>query len=118
MYTILFLYREILDRGIDVEKVDAIKAGKPERSPVVLSRSETKRIISLLQGKYLLVIKLLYGSGWRITKGIRLCVHDPDCDCREILVCDGKGFQDHSTILPESLVQPLQDHLVCVKRLH
>ena len=118
MYTIQFLYREILDREIDVEKVDAIRSEKPERLPVVLSRSETKRIISLLQGKYQLVIKLLYGSGWRVPEGIRLCVHDPDCDCREILVCDGKGFQDHRTILPECLVQPLQDHLVCVKRLH
>ena len=64
------------------------------------------------------MVIISHGSVWQVTEGIRLCVHDPDYDCWEILVCNGKGFQDHSTILPESLVQPLQDHLVCVKRLH
>ena len=45
MYAILILYREILDREIDVEEVNPIRSEKPERLLVVLSRSETKQII-------------------------------------------------------------------------
>lgn len=118
MYAILFLYREVLEIEIEVEEVDAIRAKKPKRLPVVLSRSEAQRIIALLQGDYLLVVKLFYGSGLRLTEGIRLRVKDVDFDRREILVRDGKGFKDRRTIFPESLIQPLQDHLVRVKRLH
>ena len=101
MYAILFLYWEVLKIKIDVEEVDAIRAEKPERLPVVLSRPEAKRIISLLQGDSQLVTKLLYGSGLRLTEGIRLRVKDIDFDRQEILVRDGKGFKDRRTILPD-----------------
>lgn len=37
---------------------------------------------------------------------------------RAIIVRDGKGEKDRVTMLPESLVAPLQDHLRSVERLH
>jgi hypothetical protein len=41
-----------------------------------------------------------------------------DFDHRTITVRDGKGEQDRVTILPESLIVPLQDHLRIVRRTH
>ena len=49
---------------------------------------------------------------------LRLRVKDLDFTYRTITVRDGKGEQDRVTILPESLIAPLQDHLRIVKRTH
>ena len=45
-------------------------------------------------------------------------VKDLDFARRSILVRDGKGMEDRVTILPDSLLPPLQQHLQRVKRLH
>ncbi len=45
-------------------------------------------------------------------------VKDIDFAQRAIVVRDGKGDQDRVTMLPESLIAPLQEHLQRVKRLH
>jgi integron integrase len=49
---------------------------------------------------------------------MRLRVKDIDFDNRQIIVRDGKGENDRFTILPESLIQPLQLHLRYMKSLH
>jgi integron integrase len=45
-------------------------------------------------------------------------VKDVDFAYRQILVRDGKGARDRVTMLPENLVQPLQEHLGKVRALH
>jgi integron integrase len=62
--------------------------------------------------------QLLYGSGLRLMECVRLRVKDIDFAQRQIIVRDGKGQKDRVTMLPASLVQPLQAHLVRVKALH
>jgi integron integrase len=49
---------------------------------------------------------------------VRLRVKDIDFAQHQIVVRDGKGEQDRVTVLPESLVAPLQEHLQRVKQLH
>jgi integron integrase len=49
---------------------------------------------------------------------LRLRVKDLDFAQRQIIVRDGKGMEDRVTMLPESLIVPLQDHLLRVRRLH
>jgi len=49
---------------------------------------------------------------------LRLRVKDVDFARREIVVREGKGFKDRVTMLPESLVAPLREHLVRVRALH
>lgn len=51
-------------------------------------------------------------------EGLRLRVKEIDIHYRTITVRDAKGEQDRITILPESLIEPLQDHLRIVKRTH
>ena len=62
--------------------------------------------------------KLLYGGGLRLMECLRLRVKDLDPAQRQIIVRDGKGMEDRVTMLPESLIIPLQEHLAHVKRLH
>ena len=66
----------------------------------------------------MMFIRLLYGSGLRLMECVRLRVKDLDFAQLQVLVRDGKGEKDRETMLPESLVSPLQDHLRIVKRTH
>ncbi|GAB6141650.1 integron integrase [Methylosoma difficile] len=114
---LLFLYKEVL--GIELpwlENVELAKTGK--RLPVVLTREEVQAILSRLTGTHWLVGSLLYGTGMRILECLRLRVQDVDMARREILIRDAKGHKDRVTMLPSSLVKPLQAHLEKVKALH
>lgn len=56
----------------------------------------------------MLVVQLLYGSGLRLTEALRLRVKDLDFHYRIITVRSGKGNKDRRTLLPETLLLPLQ----------
>jgi integron integrase len=114
---ILFLYREVLQIGVD-EPLDIVRAKKPERLPVVLTKDEVHSIFRQLSGDYLLMARLLYGSGLRLMECLRLRVKDLDFGQRQILVRDGKGMKDRVTMLPDQLREPLQAHLSVVRQLH
>lgn len=60
----------------------------------------------------------LYGSGLRLMECVRLRVKDHDLGSLQINVRDGKGGKDRVTVLPGSLVEPLNRHLARIKALH
>jgi integron integrase len=99
-------------------QIDPRRARPPQHVLTVLSRDEVQNVIHQLSGIYLLMAKLLYGSGMRLMERIRLRVKDIDFDDHQIAVRDAKGAHDRHTILPASLVEPLRAHLDQVKRLH
>ncbi len=110
---LLFLYRELLERDLELEGV--VRARTRRRLPVVLSEAEVRAVRQRLEGEAALVVGLLYGSGLRLMEALRLRVRDLDVQRRELTVRDGK---DRLTLLPQSLVPELQDHLLRVRHLH
>jgi integron integrase len=113
---LLFLYREVLE--LDLPWLDGITRAKQRvRVPVVLTQTEVKRLLDLMEGTPGLMARLLYGSGMRLMEGVRLRVKDIDFERHEITVHEGKGGKDRRTMLPTSLVEPLQAHLVRVRAL-
>jgi len=107
---LLFLYREVL--AIDLPWLnDVTRAKRPQRMPVVLTREETRAVLDRMTGVYGLMARLLYGTGMRLMECVRLRVKDVDFARREILIRDGKGAKDRVTMLPDSVVGALQDHL-------
>jgi integrase len=114
---LLFLYREVL--GTELPWLDGVvSADHTRRLPAVLTQGEVERVLERMRGPSALVARLLYGSGLRILKGLRLCVKDLDFDRRQILVFEGKGVKDRVTILPDSLIVPLRKHPDRVRELH
>ena len=113
---LLFLYREVLHQPF--EHVEAVRANRPVRVPVVLTVEEVKQVLVAMSGTPQLVAKLLYGSGLRLLEGLRLRVQDLDFQMRQVTVRDGKGAKDRYTVLPESLLAPLQQHLAQVELRH
>jgi len=68
-------------------------------------------VIREMRGTGRLMAMLLCGSGLRLMECCHLRVKDVDLDRRELLVRHGKGGHDGVTMLPESLVAPLDIHL-------
>lgn len=113
---LLFLHREVLH--VDLEGIDAIRAEKPTRIPVVLTVDEARSVIPLVAGTPQLVVKLLYGSGLRLMEALRLRVQDVDFGMKQIVVRDGKGAKDRITVLARAVIPALEEHLSAVKALH
>ena len=114
---ISFLYKTVLDLPFDFP-LQNVRARRPKRLPTVLTRKEVFQIIDCMHDRYRLIIQLLYGSGLRINECVRLRVKDLDFGYHQIHVRDTKGNKDRRTILPETLVRPLQRQLLRTKQQH
>jgi len=114
---ISFLYKTVLDLPFDFP-LQNVHARRPKRLPTVLTRKEVFQIIDCMHDRYRLIIQLLYGSGLRINECVRLRVKDLDFGYHQIHVRDTKGNKDRRTILPETLVRPLQRQLLRTKQQH
>ncbi len=114
---LLFLYRHVLGRQIG-DLGDVIRARRPKRLPVLLTRSEVKAVLGNLTGDKWLMATLMYGAGLRVLECLRLRVQDVDMAAGQITVRDGKGFQDRRTMLPEAIKGPFQEHLARVRQIH
>ncbi len=116
-FAILFLYRDVLK--IVLPKIEGVhRAKRPERLPVVFTPVEAKAILRNVSGVPFLVASLLYGAGLRLTEALHLRVKGLDFGTNQITVRYGKGAKDRVTVLPDSLREPLKQHLVKVKFIH
>jgi integron integrase len=113
---LVFLYKHVIKQELGA--IDSVRARRPRRIPVVLTRTEVERVLSFLTGTQAIMATLLYGSGLRLMECHRLRVKDIDIEQRQIIVRDGKGFKDRITVLPEAVIPDLQKHLKRTKALH
>ena len=97
---------------------ELVRARRPRRLPVVLSRDEVCAVIAHLAGTPKLMACLLYGAGLRLLECARLRVKDIDFEASHIVVRAGKGDKDRITVLPRIVREPLRRHLERVRRLH
>jgi integron integrase len=114
---LLFLYREVLARDIGWLE-DIVRAKRPRRLPVVLTRQEVKMLLGALQGVNWIMASLLYGAGLRLLECLRLRVKDIDFGTNQIVVREGKGNKDRVTMLPAIVRAPLVSHLEGIRTLH
>lgn len=115
--SLLFLYGAVLDRPMG-DLGDVVKARRPARLPVVLTRAEVSAVLAGMSGCTALMAALIYGSGLRLLECCQLRVKDVDLERGEVLVRDGKGGRDRVTMLPSSLKMPFTRHLTAVKVQH
>jgi integron integrase len=96
---LLFLYQKVLE--VDPGQIaGVVRAVRPKRLPVVLTRAEVGAILGRMTGVPRLVGLLLYGSGLRVLEALRLRTHDVDFTRGELLIRHGKGGKDRRTMLP------------------
>jgi integron integrase len=113
---LLFLYREVL--LLPMVAGDFVRVRRPAGLPTVLTQDEVRELFKAMSGTHQLMARVLYGTGMRLLELLRLRVKDVDFARMQIMVRAGKGGKDRVTILPKTLVEPLQLHLVWVKQQH
>jgi len=114
---LVFLYRDVLEAPVGW-LAGLVRAKRPTRVPVVLTREEVRQVLGRVRGTAGLVATLLYGTGLRLLEALQLRVKDVDFAAHEIIVRGGKGDRDRVTVFPERLEGPLLHHLAAVRRQH
>jgi integron integrase len=105
--------------GVDLPWLDdMVRAKRPERLPVVLTRDEVRAVIQRLAGPTRLMAGLLYGAGLRVLECCRLRVQDVDFGANLIVVRGGKGDKDRRTMLPATAKASLLRHVASVRAQH
>ncbi len=113
-----FFYKKTLN--IDLGDLNEfMRAKKPKRLPVVLTREEVKALMSgINHGTYFLITCILYGCGLRLMECLRLRILDIDFNYMQIVIRSGKGNKDRVVPLPSRLKEQLSEHIDKVKALH
>jgi integron integrase len=113
---LLFLYSKILKSEI---KIDAIRAKRSSKLPVVLSTADVAKILDAVQPlPKRIMCSLMYGAGLRLMEACRLRIKDIDFVRKQILVREGKGDKDRAVPLPQRLVPELHRQIELVTRVH
>ena len=113
---IIFLYKQVIGREIGLLQ-GVVRAKRPERLPVVMTREEVDAVLSRLSGREWLLACLMYGAGLRVMESLRLRVKDIDFGLNQIVVRDGKGQKDRVTPLPVSVVVALRQQIEETRRV-
>jgi integron integrase len=114
---LLFLYKQVLNIELD-DKINVVRAKKPQRVPIVMTKNEVAKVIAAMEGIQKLMAMLLYGSGLRLMECLRLRVKDIDFEMKQIVVRNRKGTKDRITVLADNAKPDLKAHLEKVKMLH
>lgn len=107
---IVFFFKNILEQEIgNIEHF--VRAKRPQRLPVVLTRDEVQKIIKSLSGRNALMVGLLYGCGLRLMECITLRVMNIDFGYSQITIVDSKGKKSRVVPLPRGLESALSDQI-------
>jgi integron integrase len=99
--SLVFLYNKILEKP--VKNLGFTLATKPRHLPTVLTVNETTLVIKQLNGVHKLIVKMMYGSGLRVSEALRLRAQDINFDKCSVTVRDGKGKKDRVTLLSKNI---------------
>lgn len=114
---LVYLYKEVIKKDLG-NLGEIVRAKRPVRIPVVMTKSEVWRVLNLINPKHRLIMELIYGTGARLMECLRLRVKDIDFERNQVIIRDGKGFKDRLTVLPGRIKRPLLEHLTKVKLIH
>jgi integron integrase len=115
-HSLLKFFELVLKR--EMGKIEAIRANKDSMAPTVMSPGEVGQVFEGLSGVYLVIAKLLYGCGMRISEAHRLRVKDIDFANKQIEICQSKGNKSRLVPMPEDLIEPLRRFVKSREALH
>lgn len=106
-----FYFEKVLHR----EKMffDIPRPKKALQLPKALSTQEIKKLFGVIENpKHLLMLKLCYGMGLRVSEIVNLKISDIDSSRMQVLIQRGKGKKDRYVNLPETLLDPLREYYI------
>ena len=113
---IRFLSEEVL--GQKLGELNFAAARDRKKIPVVLSFTETKRLLECFSGVARLQSELMYGCGLRISDCMKLRIKDLDLKSKTLNVNQSKGGKSRILMLPSSLLGDLEKQVARTKIVH
>jgi site-specific recombinase XerD len=102
-------YRFVANSPIKLDLV--IRPKKKEMLPEVLSKTEVKAIFDTVENpKHLLMLKLCYGMGLRVSEIINLRITDISSSRMQVHIRCAKGKKDRMVNLPQSVLEDLREY--------
>lgn len=114
---LVFFFGRVMNRPMG-ELKNVPRAQVKKYLPTVLSVPEVSRLMQASQANHRLFIGLLYGTGMRLSEGLRLRVKDIDFEGNLITIRGGKGDKDRIVMLPLRLKEDLHLQMVRTKLVH
>ena len=115
-HSLLKFFTLVLKR--EMGRIEAIRANKDSMAPTVMSPGEVGQVFEGLSGVYLVIAKLLYGCGMRISGAHRLRVKDIDFANKQIEIRQSKGNKSRLVPMPDDLIEPLRRFVKSREALH
>lgn len=106
---LLYLGRNVL--GVEIGKVNALRAKPRERVPHIIDPGQVARLLNALPEDCALIAKTMYGIGLRINECLKLRIKDVDFFSNKIIVHEGKGDKDGIVPIPVSLADGLRSQV-------
>ncbi len=111
------MYKHVLEADPGMME-NLVRPKRNQTLPTVLSIDEVRAVLDQMTGTEKLMAEVIYGAGLRVNECVQLRIKDVDFGMKTIVVRSGKGAKDRTTLLPERLVIPLQQHLTRVVARH
>lgn len=113
---LLYLFRNVLKK--ELGKIDACRASTSQHVPEWLTKDEITALFNELDGDWLLLAQIGYGTGARLMELLRLRVKDPDFGNAAIAIHDGKGGKDRLVPMPNKLIVPIANRITKTELIH
>ncbi|WLD23692.1 tyrosine-type recombinase/integrase [Flavobacterium dauae] len=110
MNAIKAYFKYVLNEDAVFDKV--IRPKPTKQLPKVFSKQEVLKLFAVTQNlKHLLILKMAYGMGLRVSELIVLKINHIDLDRMQVHIISSKGKKDRYVNFPESLVSLYLDYL-------
>ncbi len=113
---LLYLWKRVLNK--DFGEVKATRARSMPNVPEWLTREELNALFKELEGDWLLLAELGYGTGLRLMELLRLRIKELDFGNEIVIVKDGKGGKDGLVPMPKKLVEKLKNRVWNTMQIH
>jgi integrase/recombinase XerD len=106
-YGVRFYYVHCL--GVSKEDFKFMKVKRASRLPVILTKAEVRRLLSLIKvNDYRICLELIYACGLRIGEAVKISPADIDGERLILHVKNGKGRKDRAIPLPLNIYNKLK----------
>lgn len=109
MNAVKFYYDQVLGR----EKlfIEIPRPKKPSLLPKAITLKDIKKMLAAVTNqKHLVLLKVCYGMGLRVSEVVELKIEDIDSMAMQVLIRRAKGKKDRYVNLPHSLLDDLRDY--------
>ena len=97
--------------GVSPEDFKFMKVTRYSRLPVILTKSEVRRLLSLIKvNDYRICLELIYACGLRIGEAVKITPADIDGERLILHVKNGKGRKDRAVPLPINIYNKLREY--------